>query len=86
MQMNFMQNRHILPVRPKKRCLFPKGDGTPEATGASRGEKRTESGSLAGPYDAHRLSGKWGRCPILDRKSTRLNSSHSDRSRMPSSA
>ena len=58
--MNFMQNIHILPARPKKRCLFPKGDGTPEATGASRGEKRTESGSLAGPYDVHRLSGKWG--------------------------
>lgn len=65
MQMNFMQNRHILPVRSKKRCLFPKEDGTPEATGASRGEKRTESGSLAGPYDVHRLSGKWGRCPIF---------------------
>ena len=63
--MNFMQNRHILPVRSKKRCLFPKEDGTPEATGASRGEKRTESGSLAGPYDVHRLSGKWGRCPIF---------------------
>ena len=45
--------------------VFPKGDGTPEATGASRGEKRTENGSLAGPYDVHRLSGKWGRCPIF---------------------
>ena len=52
-------------MRPKKRCLFPKGDGTPEATGASRGEKRTENGSLAGPYDVHRLSGKWGKCPIF---------------------
>jgi len=41
--MDFMQNIHILPMRPKKRCLFPKEDGTPEATGASRGEKRTES-------------------------------------------
>ena len=52
-------------MRPKKRCLFPKGDGTPEAAGASRGEKRTESGSLTGPYDVHKLSGKWGRCPIF---------------------
>jgi hypothetical protein len=65
MQMNFMQNIHILPMRPEKRCLFPKGDGTPEAIGASRGEKRTENGSLAGPYDVHRLSGKWGKCPIF---------------------
>ena len=61
----YFHKKGALSVRPKKRCLFPKGDGTPEATGASRGEKRTENGSLAGPYDVHRLSGKWGRCPIF---------------------
>ena len=60
-----MQNIHILPMRSEKRCLFPKGDGTPEATGASRGEKRTESGSLAGPYDVHRLSGNGGGVQFL---------------------
>ena len=29
---------------------------------------------------------KWGKVNLLDRKSTRLNSSHTDISRMPSSA
>ena len=37
-----------------------------------------------GKYNEGMLVGEWVKLP--DRKSTRLNSSHSDRSRMPSSA
>lgn len=50
--MDFMQNIHILPARPKKRCLFPKGDGTPEATGASK----EKSGRKAAPLQVHTMS------------------------------
>ena len=55
--MDFMQNIHILPMRPKKRCLFPKGDGTPEAIGAS--EEKT---------DGKRLLCRSIRCPQTVRK------------------
>ena len=46
-------------------------------------------------YNSNHLSGSWARMPskisprlaiVIDRKSTRLNSSHYSRSRMPSSA
>ena len=37
-------------------------------------------------YSVELLANKMSKCEFVDRKSTRLNSSHSDRSRMPSSA
>ena len=39
-----------------------------------------------GRAEAIMLAGEGARVVVTDRKSTRLNSSHSDRSRMPSSA
>ena len=57
-------------------------NNTPACFSCLRPEDVRTGLSAADKYTAIRMAGD----QLVDRKSTRLNSSHSDRSRMPSSA
>ena len=61
-------------------------DGVTPGVVASPGSEEEVSRLLAAAYELEAAVAPWGGGTKIDRKSTRLNSSHIQKSRMPSSA
>ena len=71
---------------PKGFHIHEKGDCSAADALSAAGHFNPHKSKHGGPYEPVKHAGDLGNITFKDRKSTRLNSSHSDRSRMPSSA